>query len=252
MRTRSQVDFGSLALLALLLPGCAASSRTTTAPASATGGAADSATIVVEVNLRRSAELTDGRGALRVFDQDLRVEYRRGGRGPGLDAGTVTLDGRPLRRIVGGKGDVTYHLGRDESAAGAQARDDPWMTLANDGGPGLPAATARVKLAPFPVVTQPAPGQGVLRAEDRFVVLMPPAAGVWYRVSLTGAGDPVLATDMGEGRWLFPHDSLGPLAQGRARLLIEVETSCGDCDVAEHLHASWSSRSELEVQVTLL
>jgi hypothetical protein len=214
--------------------------------------AVDSATTVVEVNLRRSAELSDDRGALRVFDQDLRVEYRRGGRGPGLDAGEVTLDGRSLRRIVGGKREVSYRLGRDESAGGAQARDDPWMTLANDGGPGFAAAAARVRLAPFPVVTQPAPGQGVLRKEELSVVMLPPAAGVWYRVSLTGAGEAVLAIDLGLGRWLFPRGSLEHLAAGRARVLIEVETSCGDCEVAEHLRASWSSRGELEVPVSLL
>jgi hypothetical protein len=250
---QSQVVSRSLALPAiLLLAGCAAPARTTGARAPATGTAADSVTTVVDVNLRRSAELSDGRGALRVFDQDLRVEYRRGGRGPGLDAGEVTLDGRPLRRIVGDKGAVSYHLGRDEPAGGAQARDDPWMTLANHGGPGLPAAAARVKLAPFPVVTQPTPGQGVLRGEELTVVMLPPAAGVWYRVLLTGAGDTVIAIDLGQGRWLFPRGSLAHLGQGRARVLIEVETSCGDCEVAEHLRASWSSRSVLELPVTLL
>jgi hypothetical protein len=244
------VAIRSLALLAvLLLPGCAASSRTTGARAAAGDS---TAAIVVEVTMRRSAELFDSRGALRVFDQDLRVEYRKGGRGPGLEAGEVTLDGQPLRRIVGGHGAVSYRLGRTESATSAETRDDPWATLANAGGPGLAGAAARVKLAPFPVITQPVPGQGVLRSEELTVVMLPPVAGVWYRVSLTGAGDAINATDLGQGRWLFPRGSLEPLTQGRARVLVEVETSCADCEVGASLRASWSSRSELEVPVTLL
>ncbi|MEK7330179.1 MAG: hypothetical protein AAB113_05190 [Candidatus Eisenbacteria bacterium] len=253
MRTQPPVVLGSLALLAVLVPaGCAAPARTTGARAPAPGAVPDSATIVVDVNMRRSAELSDSRGALRVFDQEVRVEYRAGGRGSGLDAGEVTLDGRPLRRIVGGKGAMSYRLGRDESGGIVETRDDPWMTLANTGGSPAPAAAARVKLAPFPVVTQPAPGQGVLRSEELAVVMLPPAVDVWYRVSLTGAGDAVNAIDLGQGRWLFPRGSLEHLGQGRARVLIEVETSCGDCEVAERLRASWSSRSQIEVPVTLL
>ncbi len=202
--------------------------------------------------MRRSAELSDSRGALRVFDQGLRVEYRTGGRGPGLDAGEVALDGRPLRREVGGKGSVSYRLGRDEPEGGARAGGDPWLTLANSGGPGVAAASVRVKLAPFPLVTQPVPGQAVLRSEELAVVMLPPVADVWYRVSLVGAGDPVSAIDLGEGRWLFPRGSLEKCSPGRARVLIEVETSCGDCPGAPRMRADWSSRSELELPLTLL
>jgi len=230
-------------------------------PAATTGGAAgvggaaraaaDSATVVVDVNLHRSAELSDNRGALRIYDQDLRVEYRRGGRGAGLDAGQVTLDGQPLRRAVSGKGAVSYRLGR-EGTENAQTREDPWVSLANAGGPGLAATLARVKLAPFPVVTQPTPGQGALRTEDLTVVMLPPVAGMWYRVSLRGSGDQVLATDVGQGRWVFPHALLEPLSPGGVRILIEVETSCGDCEVGPHLRANWSSRVEMEVPITLL
>jgi hypothetical protein len=245
---------GSVALLAVsLTAGCAAPARTTagvTPGAGSAPGPADSATVVLDVSLHRSAELADSRGALRVFDQDLRVEYRRGGRGPGLDAGPVTLDGKPLGRVVSGKGAVSYRMGRE--GAEGETREDPWMSLANEGGPGLPATIARVKLAPFPVVTQPIPGQSVIRTEDLTVVMLPPVAGVWYRVSLRGAGEQVMAVDMGQGRWVFPHASLEPLSQGGARILIEVETSCGDCEVAAHLRANWSSRGELEVPITLL
>ena len=252
MRTPSQVIVKGFAFgVLLLLPGCAASTRAIPG-AGMPGGAPDSATIVIDLSLRRSAELADSRGALRVFDQDLRVEYRRGGRGPGIDAGEVTLDGSPLSRVVGGRGAVSYRLGRQEPAGGARTRDDPWMTLANRGGSSLPDASARVKLAPFPVVTRPEPGQGVLREEDLTVLMLPPAAGVWYRVSLTGAGAPVVASDLGEGRWVFPHAALEPLARGRARLLIEVETSCAGCEVGAGVRANWSSRGELEVPVILL
>jgi predicted small secreted protein len=242
------------ALAGLLLAGCAATTRGGGQAVSSTAAAAapaDSATIVLEVRLRRSAELSDARGALRVFDQDLRVEYRAGGKGAGLDAGEVTLDGRPLRRSVDGKGAVSYRLGRDEPDGGSQAGGDPWATLANTGA-RVPAARPRVKLAPYPVVTRPTPGQGVLRADELLVTMLPPVPDVWYRVSLTGAGDPVTALDLGEGRWLFERGTLAGLTTGRARLLIEVETSCGDCPVAGALRANWSTRTELEVPLTLL
>ncbi len=222
------------------------------AHAPARAAAPESAVTVLELSMRRSAELTDLHGTLRVFDQDLRVEYRAGGRGPGLEAGEVSLDGRALRREVSGKGSVSYRLGRDEREGGTQAGGNPWLTLANTGGLGVAAASVRVKLAPFPLVTQPAPGQAVLRAEELAVVMLPPVDDVWYRVSLTGAGDPVNAIDLGEGRWLFSRGSLAGLSPGRARLLIEVETSCGDCPGGPRLRANWSSRAELEVPLTLL
>ena len=239
----------------LLLAGCAAPARTTGAREPAHAGSPPSpegAILVLEVRLRHSAEQIDERGALRVFDQDLTVEYRVGGRGPGLGAGEVALDGRPLFRQVSGKGSVTYRLGRDEPAGGTQAGANPWATLANTGAPGVPAASVRVKLAQFPVITQPTPGRGVARSEELGVVMLPPVPEVWYRVSLKGAGDPVNAIDLGEGRWLFPRGSLAGLDPGRARLLIEIETSCGDCPGAGLMRASWSSRAELELAVTLL
>ena len=242
----------ALAALAgvLLAAGCAAPLRLDAPP----GGAAarDSAGVVLELRLRRSAELNDPRGPLRLFDQELRVEYRAAGRGPGLDAGEVTMDGRPLRRALDGKGAVGYRLGRDEPEGGTQAGGEPWVTLANSGGGRVPAAAARVRLAPFPLVTHPAPGQGVLRSDEFSVVMLPPSAGIWHRVSLVGAGDPVHAVDLGEGRWLFPRGALSGLASGRARVLIEVETSCGDCPAQGRMRADWSSRSELELSVTLL
>jgi hypothetical protein len=208
--------------------------------------------VVLEVRLHRSAELVDARGALRVFDQDVRAEYRAAGTGAGLDAGEVTLEGRPMRRVVDGKGGVSYRLGRDEPGGGAQAGGEPWATIANTGTPRIPSASVRVKLAPYPLVTRPTPGQGVTRADELPIVMLPPVAGIWYRVSLVGAGDPVSATELGEGRWLFPGGSLAGLTPGRARLLIEVETSCGDCPGARAIRANWSTRTELELAVTLL
>jgi len=235
-----------------LLAGCAAPARIGDPSPTAHSALRDSALVVLEVRLRRSAEQADSRGALRVFDQDLRVEYRAGGKGAGLDAGEVALDGRPLRRIVDGKGGVSYKLGRDEPEGGAQAGGDPWATIANTGGPGVPTTSVRVKLAPYPLVTRPTPGQGVVRSEELPVVMLPPVADVWYRVSLAGAGEPVSATDLGEGRWLFPSGSLAGLEPGRARLVFEVETSCGDCPGAGLMRANWSARTELELVVTLL
>ena len=235
-----------------LLAGCAASERAAVAPGGSGAGGADSAQMVLEVRLRRSAELADSKGALRVFDQDLSVEYRARGAGPGHEAGEVTFDGRPMRKVVGGKGAVSYRLGREEPEGGAQAGAEPWSTIANTGGPGIAAAAARVKLAPFPLVTRPAPGLGVLRSEELAVVMLPPVPDVWYRVSLTGAGPGVLASDLGDGRWLFPLGSLDSLSTGRARILIEVETSCGSCRGPGVLRINWSSRSELEIPVTLL
>jgi hypothetical protein len=237
------------ALLPLLLIGCAASS-----PRSARVGAADSSlpesVLVAEIHLQRSAELNDSRGTLRVFDQDMRVEYRAGGRGPALDAGAVTLDGRAMRADPQKGGGVVYRLGRgdaDEKAGGS-----PWMTLADGGGPAVPAASMRIRVAPFPAVTRPDPGQGVVRTEDLMLVMLPPIAEIWYRVTLTGDGDPQTALDMGEGRWVFPHSGLELLGRGPARVKIEVETSCGECPVGARWRATWSTRSELEVPLTLL
>ena len=252
MRPRgARIARGAIACL-LLLAGCAAPARLGDRPGSAPSAGPDSALVVLEVRLHRSAELADGRGALRVFDQDVRVEYRAGGTGAGLDAGEVTLEGRPLRRVVDGKGGVSYRLGRDEPEGGTQAGGEPWTTIANTGGPRLSTASVRVKLAPYPLVTRPTPGQGVTRSEELPIVMLPPVAEVWYRVSLVGAGDPVQATDLGEGRWLFPSGSLAGLGPGRARVLIEVETSCGDCPGARGMRANWSTRTELELAVTLL
>jgi len=236
----------------LLLAGCAAPARLGDRPAAAPSARPDSALVVLELRLQRSAELADARGALRVFDQDVRVEYRAGGSGAGLDAGEVSLEGRSLRRVVDGKGGVSYRLGRDEPEGGTQAGGEPWGTIANTGGTRVLAASVRVKLAPYPLVTRPTPGQGVARSEELPIVMLPPVPEVWYRVSLVGAGDPVSATDLGEGRWLFPSGSLAGLTPGRARVLIEVETSCGDCPGAGSMRANWSTRTDLELAVTLL
>jgi len=236
----------------LLLAGCAGPARLGERPRAAPAARTDSALVVLELRLQRSAELADGRGALRVFDQDVRVEYRAGGTGAGLDAGEVALEGRPLSRVVDGKGGVSYRLGRDEPEGGTQAGGEPWATIANTGSPRIPAASVRVKLALYPLVTRPTPGQGVARSEELPIVMLPPVPEVWYRVSLVGAGDPVSATDLGEGRWLFPSGSLAGLNPGRARVLIEVETSCGDCPGAGSLRANWSTRTDLELSVTLL
>jgi hypothetical protein len=81
----------AIACLLLLPAGCAApgvvagpprSARAERPPDAAAASPA-SAQVVLEVRLRRSAELVDTRGDLRVFDQDLRVEYRAGGKGAG-------------------------------------------------------------------------------------------------------------------------------------------------------------------------
>src|SRR5947207_3842394 len=64
--------------------------------------------VVVEINAQGSAELADSRGTLRVFSGDVRVEYRAGGRGDGLDAGAVSLDGWPLRADTRKKGGTSY------------------------------------------------------------------------------------------------------------------------------------------------
>ncbi|HKQ59414.1 MAG TPA: hypothetical protein VJY35_16240, partial [Candidatus Eisenbacteria bacterium] len=186
------------------------------------------------------------------FDQDLSVEFRAGGRGPGLDAGEVTLDGRPMRREVNAKGAVSYKLGRDEPEGGLRAGGNAWSSLAIGGGAAVPASNIRVKLAPFPLVTQPTPGSSVLRTEDLNVIMLPPVPDVWYRVSLTGPGDPVTASDLGEGRWVFPRGALEALGIGRARLLVEIEASCGDCTSGGPMRVIVSSRSEMEIALTLL
>jgi hypothetical protein len=203
--------------------------------------------IVVEITHDGSAELIDSRGALRVFSGDARVEYRVGGRGAGLDAGAVTIDGRPLRAETKKKGGTSYKLGRDPDA---HTGDNPWVTLMNAGG-AVPADTVRVKLAAYPTITRPTPGQGFARGDELQVTMLPPIAGIWYRVSLIGTAT-VNAIDMQEGRWVFPAGSLANLETGGARILIEVETSCAACPAGPRLRATVSSRLQLEIPIALL
>src|SRR5262245_15522308 len=186
-----------LASLVLTL-GCAgAKPATPPAAGAATSAAAtparDTAAMVLEVRLRRSAELSNTNGALRVFDQDLNVQYRVHGQGPGIDAGEVTFNGRPMNRSVSGKGAVNYRTGRDAPDGGDQAGGDPWSTITNSGSPRVPGAAAAVKLAPYPLVTQPAPGQGVSREQELSVVMLPPVPDLWIRVSMVGTGETVTA-----------------------------------------------------------
>src|SRR5262245_6218678 len=235
-----------LAAAAALAAALAAGHAPSLARDAAKPAAADSG-VVVEINADGAAELADNGGALRVFSGDVRVEYRVGGRGPGLDAGTVTLDGRPLRAETKKKGGTTYKLGR---RADEQAGANPWLTLMNSGA-AVPADTVRVKLAPYPTVTRPSPGQGVARGDELQLVMLPPVADIWYRVSLVGSST-INAIDMLGGRWLFPAGSLAKLDTGGAHILIEVETSCATCPASPRLRATWSSRLELEVPVTIL
>lgn len=258
-------SLGPLVLCCLLLAsGCAGSGKASappggagapasTSPAPAASAApSDSAAMVLEVRLRRSAELSNSNGALRVFDQDLNVQYRARGQGPGIDAGEVTFNGRPMSRSVSGKGAVSYRTGRDAPEGGEQAGGDPWSTIANSGGPRVPAAAAAVKLAPYPLVTQPAPWQGVARTQELSVVMLPPVPDLWIRVTMAGAGEAVTADDLGEGRFLFPLGRLTGLNEGRAHILIEVESTCGSCRGPGGLRLNWSSHTELEIPLTLL
>jgi hypothetical protein len=230
--------------------GCAAPARDL-APrgdAAAPAAARPDSVVVAELRMRRGAELADGNGALRVLDQDLRLEYRPGGRGRGVDAGEVTFDGRPLRRETENNGAFVYRAGRELTP---RAGENPWITIANSGA-AVPADTLRVKIAAFPTVTRPLPAQAFGRGDEIAVVTLPPLPDLWQRVSLTGAGDTVAALDMGEGRWLFPRGSLERFAPGAARILIEIETSCAVCPAGRRLPATWSTRAELEIPVTLI
>jgi len=224
------------------------------APASAAAPTApgDTATMVLEVRLRRSAELSNTTGAIRVFDQDLNIQYRDHGQGPGIDAGDVTYNGRPMNRSVSGKGSVSYRTGRDAPDTQEQAGGDPWSTIANSGTPRIPAVAAQVKLAPYPLVTQPAPWAGIQRTLELSVVMLPPVPDLWFRVSMVGQGESVLADDLGEGRYIFPIGRLTDLHEGRAHILIEVESTCGSCRGPGALRLNWSSHTELEIPLTLL
>jgi hypothetical protein len=84
------------------------------------------------------------------------------------------------------------------------------------------------------------------------LIMLPPVPEIWYRVTLDGAGDPVTALDVGEGRWVFPRAELERLNTGRARILIEVESSCASCPGPGGLRIESSARSELEIPVTLI
>lgn len=235
--------------LALAL-GCAAPARDV-APRGDTASprpAMPDSVVVAELRMRRGAELADGHGALRVLDQDVRIEYRPGGRGRGVDAGEVTFDGRALRRETEKNGAIAYRGGREGTE---RAGENPWATIVHTGA-AVPADTLRVKIAAFPTVTRPLPGQAFGRGDEIAVVTLPPLPGMWQRVSLVGTGETVAALDMGEGRWLFPRGSLERFAPGVARILIEIETSCAACPAGRRMPATWSTRAELEIPVTLI
>ena len=240
----------AFAILALT-SGCAATSQNSPTPdqAAASGGAADPSGPRVELRLRRVAELSGTNGELRLREASVEVEYRAGERGAALDAGRVTLDGIELLR----EGDAArprYRLRndplRDVPAAGATA-----ATLAHAGSPQLPAGTARVEIAPWPRVSEPAPGQSAVKSGGLVIVLEPPPQGAWHRVTLDGSGGVVSARDLGLGRWELRAEDLASIAPGSARVVIEAQTSCAACAGAPGLAARWSTTSLLEIPITL-
>jgi hypothetical protein len=214
---------------------------------------ADTASTVADVQLRRTAELIGSRGELRLLDGTLQIEFRRGTHGPGLDAGEVTLDGVTLSRTISGPGDrpsYNYRARGEDLLHVARPGSDGWAILECSGSPDLPAATLRVRAAPLPAIREPGYAQPVSRA-DGFTVLTERPGDSWSRVSLTGAGSPVLGLDLGGGRWDFRRDLLASLAPGRAEILVEIETTCARCPGGGGLLAAWSTRSELRAPITL-
>ena len=153
---------------------------------------------------------------------------------------------------MSGKGAVSYRTGRDAPEGGDQAGGDPWSTIANSGTARIPAGAAAVKLAPYPLVTQPAPWSGIQRTLELSVVMLPPVPDLWFRVTMAGQGESVTADELGEGRFIFPIGRLTGLAEGRAHILIEVESTCGSCRGPAGLRLNWSSHTELEIPLTLL
>jgi hypothetical protein len=244
MRLRSQ---GLVVLAAtVLVGGCAARS------AERSAGRIDepaATTVVAEVRQRRSAELHGARDQMRLVDAELTVEFRIG-KEASLDAGPVTLDGKSLVKELGRSG-VTYRVGRDGLERLPPPGSDGWVELWVGGSASVARATARVQLAPLPLVLQPTPNQTVMRSEPLIVTTEGASIGPHVRVTLAGSAESISPAETGPGRWEFPAEAMRPMTPGDARLLIETDTSCGLCPATPDLALRWSSRSQLEIRLAL-
>jgi hypothetical protein len=230
-----------------IVAGCAGGARRE--PADVSAPAPTNAAIVADVRLRRSAELIGGADHARLLDGELTVEFRSG-KGPALEAGAITLDGKPLER-VSGRGGTHYRLDRQSLERLPAPGGDGWVELTVGGASGIAPASLRVQLAPMPSVVQPTSGQTVLRSEALRVACNGLASGLNARVSLQAQEGTFTPFDHGAGRWEFPADVLAPLTPGDARVVIEMETSCPACPGAPGLEVRWSSRAELQIRVLL-
>jgi hypothetical protein len=231
---------GAIAL-SLVVAGCAATSEAPAGPESATDSPR------VELRLRRVADHAGGPGGLRMREADLAVEYRAAG-GAGADAGEVTLDGVALSR-EGDPARGRYRL-RGDALERVPLPGTAGATLAHSGGPALGAGSVRVELAPWPRAMEPSPGQSRTRAEGLVVVLEPPPAPAWHRVSIEGGGGGATARDDGLGRWSFSAADLQSIAPGPARVIVEAQTSCAACG-SPALAARWTTTSVLEIPIQL-
>jgi hypothetical protein len=229
---------------AFSLAGCAASNA---------GAGRASGTPVVDLRMRRSLEQSGSRGQLRVLGSELRVELRPAGQSRGADGGVLTLGGATMTRSIAGKGDRVSHfytLPEADLDRLTRAGADGWADLVATGGPGFPAFSTRVRLAPALDVLRPSPGAAIPRNLPLEVRVIGLPAGLWARVSI-GDGA-VTASDRGQGFWEIMPADLVRLASGPARLRIEVETSCDGCVSLPEARVRWFGRTELDVPLTLL
>jgi len=235
---------GAMAI-GLFVLGCAAASQD-----AAPGSATSDSNPRVELRRRRVGERAGGFGDLRLRESDLIVEYRAAGRGgASLEAGRVTLDAIDLPR-VGDASRPRYRLLNDPMRD-VPARSGSIAVLAHSGGPQLAAGSAKIEIAAWPLVIEPASGQGRVRSEGLVIVLESPIGGTWHRVSIDGAGGSATARNMGLGRWELRPEDLAGLSAGPARLLVEAQTSCSDCPGGPGLTARWSTVSQLEIPISL-
>ncbi|HYM81678.1 MAG TPA: hypothetical protein VEY91_09750 [Candidatus Limnocylindria bacterium] len=236
-----------------MVAGCAATGPAGEGARTQNDAGSAGARVTIEVSMQRSLELIGSRDQTRIRDGALGVEFRQDS-SPALDAGEVSLEGRVLERDPGSgaRRGLRYVAAREILRDVPSLDAEGWAVLVATGSAAFPPCTTRVQLAPTPEVLEPAPGQTMFRTDGLVVVLSRPAPGAFYRVSLSGPTDVLRANEFGRGRWEFAREDLATVAAGPARIVIEVETSCGDCPAGEGRTVRWTTRTELEVPISLI
>jgi hypothetical protein len=248
-----RIGFAVLGLLGVCLAGCAASTSPHGSADVTSAPATSDSTIVMALDLRRTAELSAGRDRYRIQSADLSLEFRSASN-VFIDAGEVTLDGRPLERSENGTGKrhtIRYRARREALDGVAAPGTDGWVELAASGSSSFPPANVRVQIAPLPRIDTPSVSEAHYRSQGLGATIEVPPADVHVAVRLTTESDGFPAYEVGAGRYEFPADRIAQLAGGPAKVVIQTGTSCSSCPARPGLVLRWTTENEVEVPITI-